>query len=187
VKDGTELAGCRMRTPAASRGGGTPPRPLAAGKPQRWFVLQPWAFDITSWLLRAAPRPHQPLPVGPWACAYGLLPAVGSGPHMVSLIGPGADFGPQYAMGTDLDQPLIIAPDRADAAGPSARRGSAMPAAMADPKPRPPESTMSVANSARPGSRECQAIGPLLGSVPAPTFYHVGELSGSALPPPTRR
>jgi hypothetical protein len=28
---------------------------------------------------------------------------------MVSLIGPGPDSGPQYATGTDLDQPLIIA------------------------------------------------------------------------------
>lgn len=46
--------------------------------------------------------------VQPWARAYGLLPAPG-GPHTVSLIGPGPDFDPQYAMTTDLDEPLIIA------------------------------------------------------------------------------
>jgi hypothetical protein len=44
--------------------------------------------------------------VGP---AYGLLPAPGASPHAISLIGPGPDFDPGYAMGTDLDEPLIIA------------------------------------------------------------------------------
>jgi hypothetical protein len=109
-----------VRTPAASRGGGTPPRPLAAGKPQQWFVLRPWVFDISAAtrLLRAAPRPPQPLPVEPWARTYGLLPTVGSGPHMVSLIGPGPDFDPQYTMGTTLDQPLIISSPVGEPAGP---------------------------------------------------------------------
>jgi hypothetical protein len=32
-----------------------------------------------------------------WARAYGLIPAPG-GPHAVSLIGPGPDFDPEYAM-----------------------------------------------------------------------------------------
>ena len=31
------------------------------------------------------------------------------GPHTISLIGPGPDFDPEYAMGTDLDEPVIIA------------------------------------------------------------------------------
>jgi hypothetical protein len=44
-----------------------------------------------------------------WARAYGLLPAPGGGPHTVALIGPGPDFDPQYAMDTDLDEPVIIA------------------------------------------------------------------------------
>jgi hypothetical protein len=44
-----------------------------------------------------APRPPQPLPVMAWARAYGLIPAPG-GPHAVSLIGPGPDFDPEYAM-----------------------------------------------------------------------------------------
>ena len=100
-----------MRTPASGRGSSTPPRPPAAGKPQQWFVLRPWLYDVTAaaGLLRAAPRPPQPLPVEPWARAYGLIPAPASSPHTVSLIGPGPGFDPQYAMGTDLDEPVIIA------------------------------------------------------------------------------
>ena len=58
---------------------------------------------------RAAPRPPQPLPVEPWARPYGLIPTPASSPHTVSLIGPGPGFDPQYAMGTDLDEPVIIA------------------------------------------------------------------------------
>jgi hypothetical protein len=96
-----------------------PPRPPAAGKPQQWFVLRPWLFDVTAatWLLRAAPRPARPLAVEPWARAYGLLPAPGGSPHTVSLIGPGPDFDPDYAMGTDLDEPLIVASVTADGTG----------------------------------------------------------------------
>jgi hypothetical protein len=48
--------------------------------------------------LRAAPRP-------------------GGGQHTVSLIGPGPDFDSQYAMTTDLDEPLIIASVTADGTG----------------------------------------------------------------------
>ena len=60
-----------MRTPADGRGGSTPPRPPAAGTPPQWFVLRPWLFDVTAaaGLLRAAPRPAQPLPVMAWARA----------------------------------------------------------------------------------------------------------------------
>ena len=99
-----------MRTPASSRGGSVPPRPRA-GKPQQWFVLRPWSFAVTAAtaLLRAAPRPPQPLPVMAWARAYGLLPAPGGSPHTISLIGPGPGFDPGYAMGTDLDEPVIVA------------------------------------------------------------------------------
>jgi hypothetical protein len=108
-----------MTTPADGRGGPPPPRPPAAAKPQQWFTLRPWLFDVTAaiGLLRAAPRPPQPLPVMAWARAYGLLPAPGGGPHAVSLIGPGPDFDPQYAMTTDLDKPVIIASVTADGTG----------------------------------------------------------------------
>jgi hypothetical protein len=95
-----------VRTPADGRGGSTPPpRPPAASKPQQWFTLRPWLFDVTAatGLLRAAPRQPQPLPVEPWARACGLTPAPGGSPHTVSLTGPGPDFDPHYAMTTDLD------------------------------------------------------------------------------------
>ena len=55
------------------------------------------------------PRPPQPLPVMDWARAYGLIRDPGSGPHTISLIGPGPGFDPRYAMTTSLDDPLIIA------------------------------------------------------------------------------
>jgi hypothetical protein len=44
--------------PDESRGGSAPLRP-PAGKPQQWFTLRPWLFDVTlaGVLLRAAPRP----------------------------------------------------------------------------------------------------------------------------------
>ena len=48
--------------------------------------------------LRAAPRP-------------------GGSTHTVPLIGPGPDFDPQYAMTTDLDEPLIIASVTTDGTG----------------------------------------------------------------------
>ena len=105
-----------MTTPHASRGG-VPPR-LPAGKPQQWFVLRPWVFDVTlaGVLLRAAPRPPVPIPVAAWARAYGLTRDPGSGRHAISLIGPGPDFSPEYAMTTDPGEPVILA-TLADAGG----------------------------------------------------------------------
>ncbi|MGP0025761.1 MAG: hypothetical protein ACLPKE_20745, partial [Streptosporangiaceae bacterium] len=78
------------------------PRPPAAGTPQQLFELWSGLYDVTAaiGLLRAAPRPPQPFPVMAWARAYGLIPVPGGGPHMVSLIGPGPGFDPEYAMGT---------------------------------------------------------------------------------------
>jgi hypothetical protein len=102
-----------VTTPSDGRGGGAPPRPAAGAgaQPRQWFVLKPWLFDVTAaiGLLRAAPRPPQPLPVLPWARAYGLTPDPGGGPRSVALIGPGPGFDPEYAMTTDLDDPVIIA------------------------------------------------------------------------------
>jgi hypothetical protein len=102
-----------VRIPDGSRGG-MPPRPAApaqGGQPQRWFVLLPWLLDVTAatGLLRTAPRPAQPLPVMPWACACGLLPAPGADPNTIALIGPGPAFDPENAMGADLEEPLIVA------------------------------------------------------------------------------
>ena len=100
-----------MRTPASGRGGSVPPRPPAARKPQQWFTLRPWVFDVTfaGVLLRAAPHPPVPIPVAAWARAYGLAREPGSGRHAVSLIGPGPDFSPGYAMTTDPGEPVILA------------------------------------------------------------------------------
>ena len=77
----------------------------------QWFVFKPWVYDVDAAirLLRAVPRPPQPLPVMDWARAYGLIRDPGSDPHAVSLIGPGPGFDPGYAMTTDLDDPVIIA------------------------------------------------------------------------------
>jgi hypothetical protein len=96
--------------PDGSRGGTVPPRP-PAGKPQQWFTLRPWIFDVTRavLLLRAAPRPPRMIPVGDWARAYGLTRDPGAGPHAISLIGPGPDFSPEYAMTTDPGEPVILA------------------------------------------------------------------------------
>jgi hypothetical protein len=93
-----------------SRGGSVPPRP-PAGKPQQWFVLRPWVFDVTmaGVLLRAEPRPPRMIPVADWARAYGLAREPESGRHAISLIGPGPDFSPEYAMTTNPDDPVILA------------------------------------------------------------------------------
>jgi hypothetical protein len=55
-----------VSTHHSSRGGSVPPRP-PAGKPQQWFTLRPWVFDVTlaGVLLRAAPRPPVPIPPEP--------------------------------------------------------------------------------------------------------------------------
>jgi len=99
-----------VSTPHGSRGGSVPPRHPAA-KPQQWFVLRPWVFDVTfaGVLLRAAPRPPVPIPVEAWARAYGLAREPGSTRHAISLIGPGPDFSPDYAMTTDPGEPVILA------------------------------------------------------------------------------
>ena len=49
------------------------------------------------------------IPVAAWARAYGLIRDPGSGRHAVSLIGPGPDFSPAYAMTTDPGEPAILA------------------------------------------------------------------------------
>ena len=132
-----------MTTSADGRGGRPPPRLPAPGKPQQWFVLRPWLFDVTvaTRLLRAALRPARPLAVEPWARAYGLYPDPGGSPYSVPLIGPGPDFDPLYAMGTDLDEPLIIASVTADGSGqpyPAAPRRLPPPVQGRPARPRAP-------------------------------------------------
>jgi hypothetical protein len=81
-------------------------------------VLRPWVFDVTlaGLLLRAAPRTPVPMPVDAWERAYGLTRDPGSGRHAISLIGPGPDFSPGYAMTANPDEPVILA-TLADASG----------------------------------------------------------------------
>ena len=101
-----------MTTRADGRGGSPPPWPAAPDRPAgQWFRFGPWVYDVDAAiaLLRAAPRPPQPLPVTAWARAYGLTRDPGSSPHAISLLGPGPGFDPGYAMTTSLDDPLIIA------------------------------------------------------------------------------
>jgi len=104
-----------VTTPDGGRGGSVPPRP-PAGKPQQWFTLRPWVFDVTlaGVLLRAAPRPPVPIPVAAWARAYGLAPRPRHRAARHLLIDP--DFNPGYAMTTDPDEPVILA-TLTDAAG----------------------------------------------------------------------
>jgi hypothetical protein len=106
-----------VTTPDDGRGGSVPPRP-PAGKPQQRFTLRPWVFDVTlaGMLLRAAPRPTVPIPVEAWARAYGLIREPAIGRHAISLISPGPDFSPDYAMTTDPGEPVILA-TLADAGG----------------------------------------------------------------------
>jgi hypothetical protein len=56
----------------------------------------------------------------PWARACGLIPSPGSSPHAVPLIGPAPGFDPDYALTTDLDDPVIIASITAAGSGPPA-------------------------------------------------------------------
>jgi hypothetical protein len=96
-----------MTAPAADGRGGAPPRPAVPAAPEerpQWFRFGPWVFDIQKAMqvLRAAPRPPQPLPVTLWAQAYGLIPAPGASPHSAPLLGPGPGFDRDYAMTTDL-------------------------------------------------------------------------------------
>jgi hypothetical protein len=95
---------------------------MGAGGPQQWSVLRPWLFDVTAaiGLLRRVPRPAQPLPVRAWARSCGLIPSPGSDPHAVPLIGPGPCSDPDYALTTDLGDPVIIASITADGSGPPA-------------------------------------------------------------------
>jgi hypothetical protein len=101
-----------MTTRADGRGGSTPPRPAAPGSPARqWFRFGPWVYDTgtASLLLRAAPRPPVPIPVADWARAYGLARDPAIGRHAISLIGPGPDVNPDYAMTTDPGEPVVLA------------------------------------------------------------------------------
>jgi hypothetical protein len=85
-------------------------------------MFGPWLFGVraaAAQLLRRAPRPAQRLPVTDWARAYGLIPTPGPRTS-VSLLGHGPGFDREYAMTTDLAEPVIIATVPVPAGGPPA-------------------------------------------------------------------
>ena len=119
-----------MRTPHGSRGGSTPPRLPATGKPQQWFVPRPWVFDVAlaAVLLRAAPAPDDP------GRSPGTRLRAGPRPRQRAArglpVGPGPDFSPEYAMTTDPGEPVILttlADPAGDPAGPLLIDGYARP------------------------------------------------------------
>ena len=77
--------------------------------PAQWFRFGGWLFDIdrAKTLLAERPREPQPLPVLPWVRQFGL--DLLDEPERVPILGIGPDFDREYAMTTDLTQPLIVA------------------------------------------------------------------------------
>jgi hypothetical protein len=85
------------------------PTSWAERRPEQRFFLGAWAFNIDRArnLIIERPRETQRLPVTMWAEAYGLAPLPGK--HSMSLIGPGPNFDRDYAMTTDVTEPVIVA------------------------------------------------------------------------------
>lgn len=88
-------------------------------RPEQRFFLGPWSFSIDKArdIICECPRETHRLPVKMWARAYGLTtPAHATA---MAMLGPGPDFDREYAMTTDLHEPLIVAtmhsPELADA------------------------------------------------------------------------
>jgi hypothetical protein len=86
--------------------------------PKQWFQFGAWLFDVdkAQALLAKHPREPEAVPVGPWARQYGL-DLIGE-PGAVPILGVGPDFDREYAMTTDLHEPVIVAtlhhPERGD-------------------------------------------------------------------------
>lgn len=77
--------------------------------PSQWFRFGGWIFDIdrAQALLAGRPREPQQLEVMPWVRQYGL-DLLGE-PNRFPILGVGPDFDCEYAMTTDLTNPLIVA------------------------------------------------------------------------------
>lgn len=78
-------------------------------QPAQWFRFGLWLFDVdrAQALLDERPREPEPLPVMPWVRQFGL--DLLDEPDRVPIVGIGPDFDREYAMTTDLTQPLIMA------------------------------------------------------------------------------
>ena len=81
-------------------------------RPPQWFYFGPWAFSIdeAETLIGEQPRKPGSLDVAAWANTYGLTHIDDPDPRTVTLIGPTRDgLDREYAMGTDLSKPGIVA------------------------------------------------------------------------------
>lgn len=87
----------------------------AEGDRSQRFYFGPWIFNIDRAQALIADRSRATLsvPVAAWARAYGL-DSLGEEHGSISLVGPGPDFDPEYAMTTDLTEPVIVATMRSD-------------------------------------------------------------------------
>ena len=77
--------------------------------PEQIFRFGGWIFDIcrADALLAHNPREPKSLAVMPWVRQYGL--DLLDEPHRMPILGPGPNFDREYAMTTDLANPLIVA------------------------------------------------------------------------------
>ena len=77
--------------------------------PAQRFRFGGWIFDIdrAEVLLSQSPREPKPLAVMPWVRQYGL--DLLDEPNRVPILGIGPEFDREYAMTTDLTNPLIVA------------------------------------------------------------------------------
>ncbi|HJP68133.1 MAG TPA: hypothetical protein VJ846_04450 [Sphingomicrobium sp.] len=93
------------------QGGDNPEHPQRQGEhpTRQHFLFGPWSFDIdqAQAIIAERPRSTHPLPVKPWARAYGLDEL--DNLNRASLIGPGPGFNRHYAMTTDLTDPVMVA------------------------------------------------------------------------------
>ncbi|WP_117214749.1 hypothetical protein [Allorhizocola rhizosphaerae] len=90
---------------------------MTGQRPAQWFYFGPWAFSIDEAQALIADHPREPasLNVAAWANAYGLTHIDDPDPRTVSLIGPTRDsLDREYAMGTDLTKPVLVATLEAD-------------------------------------------------------------------------
>jgi hypothetical protein len=78
-------------------------------RPNQYFQFGPWVFNVDRALALIAekPRPTHLLPVDAWARFYGL--AEPEDKSSIPLISPGAGFDRDYALTTDLTEPVVVA------------------------------------------------------------------------------
>lgn len=80
----------------------------AEGSRVQHFQFGPWIFDVNKAhaMIAETPRETRQLPVQPWARFYGLD---STEEQRFSLFWPSANLDKDYAMTTDLSEPVLIA------------------------------------------------------------------------------